>query len=222
MVGTRGSTDDITALATWGVPCGIIGARIYHVVTDFELYQHDLIRMFYVWDGGLGIWGGIAGGVAAGAIVGRKRGLSIPALMDMVAPALALAQAIGRWGNYFNQELFRPSHYPSVGTQDRPGSPSAQLRAIRDLPAHVPLRIDLGSPRVRHLAFGRPEVLTQVRAPLFALCRPVHIRPLLHRTPENRLCPHLLRAATERLDKRRCFSDLNRAACLVDTQAKAS
>jgi prolipoprotein diacylglyceryl transferase len=108
-----GSADDITTLATWGVPCGIIGARLYHVVTDFEIYRHDPVRMFAIWDGGLGIWGGIAGGVAAGAWVARRRGLPILVLMDVVAPALVLAQAIGRWGNYFNQELFgRPSTLP--------------------------------------------------------------------------------------------------------------
>lgn len=108
-----GSADDITALATWGVPCGIIGARIYHVLTDYQLYANDPLRALAIWDGGLGIWGGIAGGVGAGLLVCKKRGLPLLTLMDVVAPALALAQAIGRWGNYFNQELFgRPTTLP--------------------------------------------------------------------------------------------------------------
>ena len=112
-VALGGTADDITALATWGVPVGIIGARVYHVLTDFELYRDDLPQALALWDGGLGIWGGIAGGVGAGLIVCKKRGLAVLTLMDVVAPPLALAQAIGRWGNYFNQELFgRPTTQP--------------------------------------------------------------------------------------------------------------
>jgi prolipoprotein diacylglyceryl transferase len=119
-----GTTDDVTTLATWGVPAGIIGARIYHVCTDYQLYTDDPLRAFAIWDGGLGIWGGIAGGVIAGLVVARKRGLPLLSLMDMVAPALALAQAIGRLGNYFNQELFgRPTTLPwalEIDAQHRP------------------------------------------------------------------------------------------------------
>jgi len=110
----RGHDPEIaTTLAMWGVPAGIVGARAYHVITDFELYRHDLAKVLVVWDGGLGIWGGIAAGVTAGLVVGRRRGLPLRPLMDAVAPGLALAQAIGRWGNYFNQELFgRPTSLP--------------------------------------------------------------------------------------------------------------
>jgi prolipoprotein diacylglyceryl transferase len=108
-----GDPDDITALALWAVPAGIVGARIYHVVTDPELFRGRWLHVFAVWEGGLGIPGGIAGGVIAGAVVARRRGLPIPELLDVVAPALPLAQAIGRWGNWFNQELFgRPTTLP--------------------------------------------------------------------------------------------------------------
>ena len=106
----------VTTLAVWAVPAGIIGARLYHVITDYELYLppdgHPL-NAFKIWDGGLGIWGGVAAGVLVGAHIARRRGANVGVLLDCVAPALPLAQAIGRWGNYFNQELFgKPTSLP--------------------------------------------------------------------------------------------------------------
>jgi prolipoprotein diacylglyceryl transferase len=103
----------VSNLAVWAVPAGVIGARLYHVITDYELYTHNVLKAFAIWDGGLGIPGGIATGVGTGVLVARRRGLPIGLLLDVVAPALPLAQAIGRWGNWFNQELFgRPSALP--------------------------------------------------------------------------------------------------------------
>ena len=112
-VARGGQRGDISAIALWAVPAGVIGARLYHVVTDYELYTHDAWRALAIWDGGLGIPGGMAAGVIAGFVVARRRHLPIPALLDTVAPALPLAQAIGRWGNWFNQELYgRPTTVP--------------------------------------------------------------------------------------------------------------
>ena len=103
----------ISSIAFWAVPGGLIGARLYHVATDYELYTHHPLNAFKIWAGGLGIWGAVAGGVVGGAIYVRRHHLDLAALLDCVAPALPLAQAIGRWGNYFNQELFgRPSGLP--------------------------------------------------------------------------------------------------------------
>ncbi|HEY1279204.1 MAG TPA: prolipoprotein diacylglyceryl transferase, partial [Acidimicrobiales bacterium] len=108
-----GKRDDIWAIAVWAVPAGIIGARAYHVITDPELFRGRWLHVFAIWEGGLGIPGGIAVGVATGAYVAHRRGLPVPMLLDVVAPALPLAQAIGRWGNWFNQELFgRPTRLP--------------------------------------------------------------------------------------------------------------
>lgn len=91
------------------MPFGLIGGRLYHVITDYELYfseGRDWVDAFKVWEGGLGIWGAIALG-AVGAWIGcRRRGIPLPAYADAVAPGIALAQAIGRWGNWFNQELY--------------------------------------------------------------------------------------------------------------------
>jgi prolipoprotein diacylglyceryl transferase len=112
-----GEAGVISAIALWAVPGGLIGARLYHVVTDFELYDgtphHSPLNALKIWNGGLGIWGGVAGGVLVGWVVVRRRGLDMRAMLDAAAPALPLAQAIGRWGNYFNQELFgRPTTLP--------------------------------------------------------------------------------------------------------------
>jgi prolipoprotein diacylglyceryl transferase len=103
-------------IAAWAVPAGIIGARLYHVATDPELYfkpgRHPL-NALAIWNGGLGIWGGVLGDAAGAAIGCRRAGLHLSVLADTLAPALPVAQAIGRLGNYFNQELFgRPTNPP--------------------------------------------------------------------------------------------------------------
>lgn len=104
--GRPGTVADIAVLA---VPLGILGARLYHVLTNPELYfgaGRSPIDAVKIWQGGLGIWGGIGLG-AVGAWIGcSRRGISIAAFGDAVAPGIAIAQAIGRLGNYFNQELY--------------------------------------------------------------------------------------------------------------------
>lgn len=101
-----GTRDDMSAIAMWGVPAGVIGARLYHVVTDWDRFAGDIGETVKIWKGGLGIWGGIFLGTVVGAMVAKKRGLNPAAVLTAVAPGLAFAQAIGRWGNWFNQELF--------------------------------------------------------------------------------------------------------------------
>ena len=101
-----GTRDDMSAIAMWGVPAGVVGARIYHVVTDWDRFSGDLGATIQIWKGGLGIWGGIFLGTIVGVAVARRRGLAPAAVLTAVAPGLAFAQAIGRWGNWFNQELF--------------------------------------------------------------------------------------------------------------------
>lgn len=101
-------------LAVWSVPAGLIGARLYSVVTSWQADTGgQWYRAFEIWQGGLGIWGAVALGVPVGLLVARRYGLDWRAAIDCAAPALVLAQAIGRWGNYFNQELYgSPSHLP--------------------------------------------------------------------------------------------------------------
>jgi prolipoprotein diacylglyceryl transferase len=103
-------------IAIWAVPFGIIGGRLYHVISDAQLYFCDTCRpveALYVWQGGLGIWGAIAMGGVGAYIGARRAGVSVLAVGDAIAPGIAVAQAIGRWGNYFNVELFgRPTDVP--------------------------------------------------------------------------------------------------------------
>ncbi len=111
-------------VALWGVPAGIIGGRIYFLATSWNEVPDHWWGPFAIWDGGLGIWGGIAAGTLAGLWVLRRRGADIPRFLDAAAPALLVAQAIGRIGNYFNQELF--------------GGPSNLPWALQISPAHRP------------------------------------------------------------------------------------
>jgi phosphatidylglycerol:prolipoprotein diacylglycerol transferase len=109
------------------VPLGFIGARAYHVATDYELYADDPFPgVFAVWNGGLGIYGAVIGGFIGVLIFARVRGISPLVFADAAAPGLILAQAIGRWGNYFNQELFgRPSNLPwaiEIAPENRPAN----------------------------------------------------------------------------------------------------
>jgi prolipoprotein diacylglyceryl transferase len=120
-----GDWDLVFRVAMWGVAGGVIGARLYHVVTRWnEVPDPKWQGVFEIWEGGLGVWGGIAGGVIVGAWVVHRSGNSVFAFMDAVAPGLLLAQAIGRWGNYFNQELFgKPTDLPwglEIAVQNRP------------------------------------------------------------------------------------------------------
>jgi prolipoprotein diacylglyceryl transferase len=105
--GERGVIYDI---ALWAVPFGLIGGRLYHLATDWKTYFGENGAGFgaavRIWDGGLGIWGAVALGGVGAWIACRRRGIPLPAFGDAIAPGIILAQAIGRLGNYFNQELY--------------------------------------------------------------------------------------------------------------------
>jgi prolipoprotein diacylglyceryl transferase len=105
-----GRAGTVADVAVWAVPFGVVGGRLYHVITDWQLYfgptGSGWVNALKIWDGGLGIWGAVAlGGV--GAWIGcHRRGIPLPPFADAIAPGVALAQAMGRFGNWFNQELF--------------------------------------------------------------------------------------------------------------------
>jgi prolipoprotein diacylglyceryl transferase len=115
-VARGGKAGEIQDLALWAVPFGIVGGRLYHVITDHSLYfgeGRDPVDALKIWEGGLGIWGAIALG-ALGAVIGaRIMGLRVLPVLDAVAPGVLVAQALGRFGNWFNQELFgKPTELP--------------------------------------------------------------------------------------------------------------
>ena len=132
-------------VAMWGFPAGIVGGRLYFDITSFSLMPKTWWGPFAVWDGGLGIWGGVAAGSLVGLWRLRRAGVDIPAFMDAVAPGLLVAQAIGRIGNYFNQELFggpttlpwaleiEPSHRPVGYAQFATFQPTFLYELIFDL-----------------------------------------------------------------------------------------
>jgi prolipoprotein diacylglyceryl transferase len=104
-----GAPGDVLDIAVWAVPFGIVGGRIYHVITTPEPYfgaNGDPLRAFAIWEGGLGIWGAIALGAVGAWIACRRRGIPLPAFADAIAPGIAVAQAVGRLGNWFNNELY--------------------------------------------------------------------------------------------------------------------
>jgi len=113
-------------IALWAVPLGILGGRLYHVAThpnDYFFPGADLLRVFYVWEGGLAIFGAISLGAVGAAIGARLSGVRFSAFADALAPGLLLAQGVGRLGNYFNQELFgAPTNLPWGLNIDRPNS----------------------------------------------------------------------------------------------------
>ena len=119
-----GDWDLIFRVAVWGVAFGIIGARLYHVITSWDELPDEWWGAFAIWKGGLGVWGGIGLGCVVGAIVAHRSGASVARLADCVAPGLLVAQGIGRFGNWWNQELFgKPTDLPwglEIDPENRP------------------------------------------------------------------------------------------------------
>jgi prolipoprotein diacylglyceryl transferase len=134
-----GPAGTMTTLAVWGVPGGLVGARLYSVLTS---YNQDtgghFWRVFAIWQGGLGIWGGVVGGIATGLIGARRHHLRTAPLLDSVAFAFPLAQAVGRLGNYFNQELFgKPSGLPWAVDIDKQHRPAAFMNVATFQPTFL-------------------------------------------------------------------------------------
>lgn len=125
----RGGEPDTTLeIAFWAVPFGIVGGRIYHVITSPDAYfgvGGDPVRALYIWEGGLGIWGAVALGGVGAWIGARRQGVRLPPWADALAPGLLVAQAIGRLGNWFNQELY--------------GGPTTLPWGLRIDPEHMPV-----------------------------------------------------------------------------------
>ncbi|MBQ0994171.1 prolipoprotein diacylglyceryl transferase [Micromonospora sp. H61] len=122
-------------IAVWAVPAGIIGARIYHVVTSPEKYfgaGGDPMKAFAIWEGGLGIWGAVAGGALGAWIAARQLGIPFGVVADALAPGLPLAQAVGRIGNWFNNELFGGRTTLPWGLEIHRMDPDNPGHALRD------------------------------------------------------------------------------------------
>jgi prolipoprotein diacylglyceryl transferase len=114
----------ITDVAFWVIVWGVIGARVYHVITDYQRFEDDPLRALQIWRGGLSIWGAVIAGALAVVVITRRRHMPTLVVMDCMAPGILAAQAIGRWGNWFNQELFgKPTSLPwglEISSSHRP------------------------------------------------------------------------------------------------------
>ncbi len=126
-----GDGDLVYDVALWGFPAGVVGGRLYFLATSWNQVPPHWWGPFAIWKGGLGIWGGIALGTLVGLWRLRRAGVSLPLFMDAGAPGLLVAQAIGRIGNYFNQELF--------------GGPTTLPWALQVDAAHTPRGYPIGT-----------------------------------------------------------------------------
>lgn len=129
-----GDPDTVLDIVFWAVPFGIVGGRLYHVVSSPQAYfgeGGEPLRALYIWEGGLGIWGAIALGAVGAWIGARRNGVRLAPFADALAPALLVAQAIGRLGNWFNQELF--------------GGPTTLPWGLRIDDAHLPAGFESGT-----------------------------------------------------------------------------
>ena len=125
-----GDPEDMSTIALWAIPAGLVGSRLYHVATDWRSFQGRWEDVPALWQGGLGIPGGLMAGVTVGVLVARRRGLSMAGAMDVMVPTIPVAQAIGRWGNWFNQEVFgRPTDLPWALEIDAAHRPSGYSEA---------------------------------------------------------------------------------------------
>lgn len=112
-VARGGDRKQFSDLGFWLVIWGVIGARTYHLFTGYDWDRDGIGQAIAIWQGGLSIWGALGGGLVAVVVLARRRKFDALMLLDSLAPAVAVAQAIGRWGNYFNQELYgRPTSLP--------------------------------------------------------------------------------------------------------------
>ena len=100
------SVDDLIDFALFVVPSGVVGARLYYVIFELDRYLEDPVRIFKVWEGGLAIYGGIIAGGIAAVLVARHKKIKMLKILDMLAPAVMMAQSLGRWGNFANVEAF--------------------------------------------------------------------------------------------------------------------
>lgn len=100
--------DTVIDLALWVIPAGIVGARLYYVLMSLDQFRANPISVLYIWEGGIAIYGGILGGMLAAFLYARRKKLNFLTLVDALVPGVLLAQAIGRWGNYFNMECYGP------------------------------------------------------------------------------------------------------------------
>ena len=204
-VARGGDWDLIFRVAVWGVGAGIVGARLYHLATSWSEVPDEWWGPFAVWEGGLGIWGGIAGGVLVGGHIAHRAGANVPALLDAAAPG-----APRRAGDRPGRQLVEPgalrrADQPAVGARDRLRAPARRVPLQRDLSPDVPLRGAVESRRRRAPAHPRPPLPLPPAGALRPVRRALHGLPLLSRDAPDRPVGGDRGPARERLGVRVLF-----------------
>ena len=213
-VARGGDWDLIFRCGVWGVGAGIVGARLYHLATSWNEVPDQWWGPFAIWKGGLGIWGGIAAGCLVGGIIAKRSGADVWLLADCLAPGLLVAQAIGRIGNWWNQELFgKPTGLP-WGLEIDPGNrPLAYLDRATFHPTFLyELLWDLVAAALLVFVIERRSAPATAR-PVRLLHHVVVLRPLLDRAPAHRSGQSHPRPASEHVGVRprvRRWADLAR------------
>jgi len=155
--------DDIIRAAQWGTVAGLVGARLYEVVFNWDYYGRFPGKIIAVWEGGLAMHGGLIVGPLVGALLASKWGVPVLRALDVIAPSMILGQAIGRWGNFFNEEAF--------------GAPTDLPWKLYISPPHRP-------PELRQLDFFHPTFLYESLWNLLVFVALVRwIRPRVGRHP---------------------------------------
>ncbi len=184
-----GSSESLEMVVVVAVPFGIIGARLYHVITDWQLYfgpGRDPLDALKIWNGGLGIWGAVALGVLGGYLVARRRKIRFLGSAGRRGPGHR-----GGPGHRPPRQLVQPgvvrtADHAAVGAGDRRRVPPGRLRGVRHLPPDVPVRVAVEPRRRRRADLGGPEVPARARQGLRPVRAAVHRRPLLDRGPPDR------------------------------------
>src|SRR5690606_2589766 len=196
----RGGPEGVVLDAVmWAVPFGIVGARIYHVLSSPDRYfgpDGNIAYALRIWEGGLGIWGAIPAGALGAWIALRRAGVRMAPFADALAPALLVAQAIGRLGNYFNQELFGSPTTPPWGLQ----IDQAHLRRPGVDPPDLPLRARVEPRDGRAAGLPRPTPEAASRTRVLALRGALHAGSRVDRDAAHRRGRDGARFASERLD----------------------
>ena len=183
-----------------------IGARLYHVVTDYELFEHDVLRVFQIWKGGLWIWGAVIGGAIAVIVITRRRHMPTLVVMDCLgarSPRRAGDRSVGK---LVQPGALREAHHAPVGARDLACSTVLWVRAVHNVPTHLPLRVAVLPGARRDPAARRAQAPVEARPDVRALRDLLHVRPILVREPAHRpRAPHRP-AARERLGEHRWSS----------------
>ena len=173
-------------IGLWAVLAGVIGARLYHVITDWQLFENDLGDIPKIWEGGLGIPGGLIAGIPVGMWVARRHGIALCRRGDLRGPVHPPRPGHRPVGQLVQSGALRPAHRPAVGAGDRRRAPAGRVRVGYHLPSDVPLRVAVEPRPVRRAAVDRSALAVAPGQPDGRVRRRLRGRPVVGREPAHR------------------------------------